>query len=324
MEPLRFSQPFLATALFSTRAGLFPWTPVAYLAVAGAGLALLTRRDARHQSFRELVGGLCLVFALDLYVVSCAWLLHSGFTFGSRRLTDAAPLIGLAAAYLVRRLRSGIWQKVLLTFVAFCLVFNGVLVELLRQRKIHGSGAEARSLAAVLESDLQAPAWMVRTAEDVGYLFVQPAGWIFAAWHHMKPAAYESVAGNFLLDRDGQWLRIMNQSLPLDRSHRWYVASGMVWRDDKAAEVIGPVRMLFPLFAKEAVEVLAVGKLVNGPIEVQCNGIHVNDVAQRSDGARFKLPESAVSAGMNELFLKLPVGTRIERLQVSPSTEAPR
>jgi hypothetical protein len=321
IEPLRFAQPFVATALFSTRAGLFPWTPVAYLAVAGIIWTLLARDTAGR--LRSLVGGLLLVFVGDLYIVSCAWLLHSGYTFGSRRLSDGALLIGLATAALFARLRGRRGRQLLLGFVAFCAVYNATLCELLRLRKIRSSGAEARSLASALEYELHAPGWLVRVAEQVGYPFAQPAGWIFAAWHHLPPAAYESVVGNFLLDRDGQWMSILNHSLTIDRAHRWYFASGLVWPSERTAEVRGPVRMLLPLFAKESVAVTARGHLAPGPLQVRCNGGPPVAAQPLPKGFAFQLAAACLDSGINELELDLPIGTTLEELQFAPIAPPP-
>lgn len=322
VEPIRWSEPFLATALFSTRAGLLPWTPISYAAFLGALLALVRRRrdlegpEADPQRLRGLVAGLVLVFALNLYVVSCAWVLHGGFTFGARRLSDAAALIGLGVAVLFARSgRRG--RLAILGFTAFCVVFNVTLTELLRLRKLRGSSAEARSLASWLEYDLRAPGWAVRLAENVGYPFVQPAGWLFAAWHHVKPAAYESVVGNSMLEREGQWMQVLANKLPLDRGHRFYAASGLRWPTPAAAEVTGPVRLLLPMFARESANVVAIGKLVPGPLAVRCNGVPALDVRPVANGLGFTLPTESVRAGINVLELELPPGTTMEALQLT-------
>lgn len=325
VEPIRWREPFVATALFSTRAGLFPWTPIAYAGALGALLALWRRRPVGEvppertedpRRLRALVAGLGLVFALNLYVVSCAWVLHGGFTFGARRLSDAAALIGVGVAALFalggRRGRIAV-----LGFAGFCVVFNVTLTELLRQRKMRGSSAEARSLASWLEYDLHAPAWAVRLADNVGYPFVQPAGWLFAAFHHVKPGAYESVVGNSMLEREGQWMQVMVNKLPLDRSHRWYAASGLRWPTPAAAEVTGPVRLFLPMFAAESAEVVALGKLQPGPLAVRCNGVPAVDVHALAVGVSFILPPGSVRAGINVLELELPPGTTMEALQLT-------
>ena len=43
VEPLRLATPFIVVALFSTRGGLFPWSPIAYAATAGAGAHFAAR-----------------------------------------------------------------------------------------------------------------------------------------------------------------------------------------------------------------------------------------------------------------------------------------
>lgn len=323
VEPIRWTEPSVLTALFSMRAGLFPWTPIAYAAGLGALFCVLRRPRSEEEAGREkerqlrgLMASLLLAFALNLYVVACAWVLHAGYTYGARRLSDAAVLIGLGvgALFVYSRRRGRI---AVVCFAAFCVIFNVTLCELLRQKKIRSSGAEARALASWLEVDLHAPAWLVRTAEYTGYPFVQPVGWLFAARHRVLPATFESVVGNSVLERDGQWMQVLSNKLPLDRAHRYYAASGLRWSTPTAAEVTGPVRLFLPMFAKESAEVVGLGRLAPGPLAVRCNGVPATDVRPLAVGFSFILPAAAVRAGVNELVLELPVGTTVESLQLT-------
>ena len=87
----------LVGTLFSTRHGLFAWTPVALLAVAG--LVVLVRRQ------RELA--LVALASLALLVVAnCSardW--WGGASFGMRRLVSGTPLFVLGLAALLAELR---------------------------------------------------------------------------------------------------------------------------------------------------------------------------------------------------------------------------
>jgi hypothetical protein len=60
-----WAHPYLAEVLFSSRNGLFSWTPVAYLGVVG--LALFGRREPR------LAAALGLTLAFGLYLFSASW-----------------------------------------------------------------------------------------------------------------------------------------------------------------------------------------------------------------------------------------------------------
>jgi hypothetical protein len=89
--------------LFSSRHGLFVWTPVALLAVAG--LFRLFRRD------RELAG-VCLAALLLLVASNCTvrdW--WGGASFGMRRLVSGTPLFALGFAVFLDDLRMALAQR---------------------------------------------------------------------------------------------------------------------------------------------------------------------------------------------------------------------
>ena len=315
-EPLRLHDPFFLVALFSTRAGVFPWTPAAYAATLGLGLLAVDALRRRAAAATATLGAaLGLAFLLDLVIVACAWMVTSGFAYGSRRLSDCSIVLGLGVGVLLarwadrRRLR-----RALYAFLAFCVAFNFALVELLRLRKMSSPGSNTRSLAQVLEYDVHAPAGLVRAAEAVGYPFVQPAGWIWSAVHHVRPSVFETVVGTFILDRDGQWLTVLTRSLELTRKNRDYVASGMRWASEAApAELVGEARLLLPMFAKEVVDLTLVGAAPDGPVTVVWNGLALP--VDRAHGAmHVTVPRDVVDAGTNEVLLRAPPGTTLSRL----------
>jgi hypothetical protein len=89
--------------LWSSRHGLFVWTPVALLAVAG--LFLLFRRD------RELAG-VSLAAMLLLVVSNCTvrdW--WGGASFGMRRLVSGTPLLALGFAVFLDDVRLALTQR---------------------------------------------------------------------------------------------------------------------------------------------------------------------------------------------------------------------
>lgn len=97
MDYLGFTPGGVWGTLWSSRHGLFIWTPVALLAVIG--LFLLSRRD------RELAG-VSLVAVLLLVVSNAAardW--WGGASFGMRRLVSATPLFALGFAVLLDDVR---------------------------------------------------------------------------------------------------------------------------------------------------------------------------------------------------------------------------
>ena len=317
-EPLRLREPFLIVALFSSRGGLFPWTPSAYAAVVGLALlcvdAVRRRTAAGLATLTALIG---VAFLADLYIVSCAWMVTGGFGYGQRRLSDCVVLLGLGVGYLWDRCaprRAA--QRALLAFVVFTTLLNLVCVELLRFRKMGSPGGTSRSFAQVLEYDLHAPSWLVSVARNVGYPFCQPAGWIWSALHHAKPAAFELTKGAFLLDRDSQWRTLLNHTLELGRKYRDSVAEGLRWTDDKSPPTVeGPVRMFAEMFAQELVDVTVVGEFPEGSFELRWNGTVV-PTTRVPIGYRGTVPKAVVTAGTNEVVVVAPLGSTMLRLDM--------
>ena len=320
-EPLRPTEPFFLVALFSTRGGLFPWTPMVYASVVGFVLQLIDKFRGKHDNVSATTGTLSIAvvasFLLDLYIVACAWMVSSGFSYGNRRLSDCAVVFGLGVAMLHRR-----WQahssrrRWLMGFLVLCTVINLALMEVLRAQKMASSGSASHALARALEYDLHAPKWLVRGAAIVGYPFDEPAAAIWSLVHHVPVATFETVVGTCFLDRDGQWFTILTRTLELNRSNRYFVASGLRWSDEKSPPVVtGPTRILLSMFAKEVVELDLVGSFPPGPTTLKWNGY---DVALGRTGERLRavVPKEAVEAGTNELLLELPLQSHLAKLEL--------
>lgn len=307
VEPLRPTTPFFVVSLFSTRGGLFPWSPVAYASCAG----LLFCARARRATLALLA-----VFALEVYVVSSAWVVTGGYGYGARRLSDGATLMALGLGLLWARsaaARSPWPRRLVAAFVALCVLLNVTAMELLRAKRIPSSGAYARSAERFL-ADCHLPR-LGRVFGVIGYPFVQPAGWLFALAHHVSPSMFENVVGNWFLDRDGQWLMVQSRGTAFDDGGRSYVAGGLAFAPRQAAaRVTGPVRMLLPMFAAEPIVVHLAGKIPAGARAAAWNGAPVA-VSDEAKGVRLSVPGAAVRAGTNELALTLPVGATLERIE---------
>ncbi len=305
-EPIRWREPWPLVVLFSTRAGLFPWTPLAYAGALGVVLGL-GRRDATGLLVRRFG----LAFLVGFYIVACAWVVPGAYAFGARRLSDAMGLVGLGLAILHARLPGPRSRRALVAFVGFCIVLNIGLMYLLRERKITSCGSATRSLAAELEQKLHAPSWLVGAAARVGWPFTQPASAIWAIANDSSAAGFETVVGDLTMERDGQWLTLISRSVDLGRTGRFHVPRGLAWGDSGPGRVTGPVRVLLHLFATEPVEATLVGKLAEGPVAARWNGVAV--VAERK-GGNLHLPRVEARAGANELELELPLGSTVDRL----------
>lgn len=123
---MTWGQPHIWSVLFSTRHGLFSWTPIALIAVAG--LALL--KD------RRLAGALATIFVLDVYVSSVAADWWGGTAFGMRRLIGLVPIFALGLAAIADQLRSSRVRKAAAGVAAALVIWNFAFVLQFRARLV--------------------------------------------------------------------------------------------------------------------------------------------------------------------------------------------
>lgn len=311
VEPLRLTEPQLLTVLFSTRAGLFPWSPIAYAALVG----VLARPRPRH-----LVWGLVAVFAVEVYICAAAWVPSGAYAYGARRLSDGAVLLGLGVGLLWARVQATRWKRrVVAAFTALCVALTLVTMELQRQQKTKSSGGWARTAGTYL-AEFGAPAWLQDAADAVGYPFVQPVGWLFALWYRVPVSTFEGVVGNMWLDRDGQWFTVLAKAFDLEWHARFMAPNGLAFRRGAKEAVVtdGRVRLLLHMFAKEKLTMVLIGQLPDGPVSAAWRGTPCPAV-RMDQGVRVEVPEEAVRAGVNEVVLGLPVGGRIRRIEFVPA-----
>jgi hypothetical protein len=309
VEPLRLDTPMPIVALFSTRSGLLPWSPIVYASVAGCVLA---RRAAR-----PLVLALAAVFAIELYVVSSAWLPSGAYSYGARRLSDAAPLFGLGVALLYDRAAARRWaRRAVVGFTAFSVALCFTTMELQRWG-VPSSGSSPRTAAHYLRQ-VGAPVWMQRVFGAIGYPFVQPVGWLFAAYHRVPVSTFEGVVGTFLLDREGQYFSVMSKSLVLCEENSAFVIDGLALAPQESkrpAVVTGPVRFMLPMFAHERVGVQVLGEIPPvGEVRARWNGADV-PVTRTPTMLTLQVPAANVRVGVNDLRLTLPAGAKLTQLE---------
>ena len=306
VEPLRWSTPMFTVALFSTRAGLFPWSPICY----ASALGLLWSKKARLLTIAFLA-----VFVVDLYIVAAAWVPAGGYGFGARRISDCAPLFGLGVALLYERVSQMRVRRLVAAFTAFCVLLCVVAMELQRAGRTRSSGGYARTFGQYLE-EAGLPRWAQDAADAIGYPFVQPLGYLFAIYHHAKPDAFEGVVGNFMLDRDGQWFTVLSKKLELKRFNRAWVAEGLTLEDRPPATVTGPVRLLLSMFASESATVQIDGA-VPGPVRVWWNEVE-RPARKTAMGWSFDVEAAQMRPGVNEVKLEAPIGAKIDALEFVP------
>ena len=255
---MRWTDPAIVEVLFSTRAGLLPWSPILYLAIPGI---LLARRRCRALAYVAGIG-----FALQVLINASAWDFHASYTFGARRFVDGAFAFafGLAASYgAIRRPWRRSAGAALWLVCLTAAVLNVTLMEAVRTRRLWDSAAVAAPASEYVRH-LGGPHWLAAALDRTGYPFVQPAGWIWSAAHRVPPSTFEAVVGNYVVERD---FRVRNALL-----HKPEVplAPGSPYRiDDGGARV----RVLFPMQNSESLRLSILGSFPrHDTIHVTWNG----------------------------------------------------
>jgi hypothetical protein len=116
-EFMRWGDAALVAVLFSDYHGLFTWTPIVALAVAG--FVPLWRRDAR------VGGAIVLLFILAWYTNAAVADWWAGEAFGSRRFVSCVPLfvLGLSALFAGEW-----WRRWMIPIVVVTVGLNGLLL----------------------------------------------------------------------------------------------------------------------------------------------------------------------------------------------------
>lgn len=182
---VRWSDPFITETLFSSRHGLFSWSPILLIAVLG-----LPGFVRRYPCTGLPLAGLVLLLTYVNASVSDWW---AGGSFGARRFDSALPILALglasAIAYAVdlasRRPRAVV-AGVMLVFI----LVNGLLMEQLRKGRIPVD--ETISWQAAAEGGLE------DVFDGVGYPFSFPMNWLFASRYDRPKTQYDILVGKYL------------------------------------------------------------------------------------------------------------------------------
>jgi len=110
-EGFHWNRPEVIKVLFGFRRGLFLWTPVLLLSVAGM-LWLLVKERARGM-------GLLAYWAANTYLISAWWIWYYGSGFGSRVFVDHYPVLALPIAFVLRDASAG-WLRIARGFIVAC------------------------------------------------------------------------------------------------------------------------------------------------------------------------------------------------------------
>jgi hypothetical protein len=187
-EYMRWSEPFLTELLFSSRHGLFSWSPLLLFAFLGF-IGFVWRKP-------RLGIPLLSMFLVLTYVNSVVADWWGGGAFGARRFDSALPILALGLATAVgwatefsRRRPALVVAMGLIFFIAA----NLLLMEQYRKGRLPTDDTISWEMAAraVLEDVFDA----------VGYPFSFPSNWIFAYRYDRPKTQYDLLVGKYLFHR---------------------------------------------------------------------------------------------------------------------------
>ncbi|MCB9618326.1 MAG: hypothetical protein H6724_02610 [Sandaracinus sp.] len=318
---MRWGSPRVMSALFSTGAGLFTWSPIMYPALLG-WLVLVARRATR-----PLGWALLLVFAMDTYVVASVYDWWGSIGFPGRRFDMLAvpTMYGLAAL-------AGMLRRQAQRHRGFGL---GVAATLLLAVLFPWNAALVASIAKAVRVDQARPAPMHWEAvfhelghgtwKGVGNPLAWPASIPFALEHGTHPRAWDVVGSQELFYHDHQTLERRGPESTLELGLGWtegYVA-GSFQRDSTRLEgrdvrvaAPGRARIFLPLHWPDAgaitLEVVPAMAGQRSRVRAALNGVTlgVQTVPGARTTLRFEVPAGVSFHGINELTLDLgrPLG----------------
>ncbi|HSN25535.1 MAG TPA: hypothetical protein VLT45_04595 [Kofleriaceae bacterium] len=184
---MRWDQPCWSEVLFSSRNGLFPWSP-AYLVLL-VGLACAARKLPR------LVVALVAGFALQAIANGAAWDWWAGGSFGGRRFDSCFVVFAVGAAFLIEWALQRKWRWTLLAYLGLLVVANLWLAGSYTVTSARISGGEAAS--HVIAKKVPPPFGTV--AAWTSSLSNLPARAAFAWKHDVSVAAYDKLVGVHVL-----------------------------------------------------------------------------------------------------------------------------
>ncbi len=263
---VRWDDPFLTEILFSSRHGLFSWSPI--LLVSTLGVAGFVKAHPRRGA------PLAVVLLLVWYVNATVADWWGGGSFGARRFDSALPILSLGlatavafAAELVRRFP----RAVVAGMVAAAVFGNVLLMEQYRKGRIPVD--DTMSWQAATEAGLE------DGFDAFGYPFSFPMNWIFAVQHDRPFTQYDILVGKYLFHRMGGLDGVIDLGLtdPPFIGNGW---SGLRDWKERPREVrlasLEGASLFIPLFRPEPLRILidcaAPEGVAPSPVEVRLNG----------------------------------------------------
>lgn len=297
----RWSEPFLSGVLFSSRHGLYSWTPVLYPATIG-WLAAFWKRDRLFA-----VSGLAafLVMTYMNSVISDWW---AGWGFGMRRFDGFILLFALGLAVgldSLARISAKAAVALAISAALFFSAFNWFLMDQLNKGRIHPGGPVAfNKVLGISDTGIY---------KYTGYPFSFPANVIFSIRYKLPPARYDTLVGGYVDDPHFYGNVIRPAWEPALLGSGWSVPAvdnmHSVRTFQKKAVIYAPVRTVTDF------EMTVCGAFIQNPpanILIYLNGYRITAINPLPAWSEFKLklPGEHLKTGINILtFINTGTGT---------------
>lgn len=184
---LRWGSPFILELLFSSRHGLYAWSPVVYLSTIG-WFAFFKR-----EKFLASTG--LLAFLLMTYVNSIVSDWWAGWGFGMRRYDGLIVFFALGLAAFLHIIKKHLRKFSVIAILCMFLFFtsyNLALIHKYRERELHpGAPVSFSRLFGLSDSGLY---------KYTGYPFSYPANILFSVKYKLPLARYDTLAGGYVDD----------------------------------------------------------------------------------------------------------------------------
>jgi hypothetical protein len=322
---MRWDSPAWSEVLFSSRNGLFPWSP-AY-ALFAVGLVAASRRAPRPATWM-LVG-----VALQAIVNGAAWDWWGGGAFGGRRFDSCFVALAFGAAYLLlapapalrRRWKERRWPLFVPAGIG-AAAMAGVILLLAaanlhlaaRTSPIPGRNQGGEAAARVIRAEVAGPAGGM--AAVVSSIANFPARAVFAWRHGTSLGTYDRVVGVHLLGETYPGLDSFQaktvDSMALKNAASPFV-DGFVPANGGLALAGDRARILVPLNREGGVRVsvFASGG-AGGEVTLRWNGSDIGGGVLGEGLTEVAGEARSLRRGVNEVEVRAPAGTRLQKLDL--------
>jgi hypothetical protein len=276
---MRWDDPFLSEILFSSRHGLFAWSPL--LLVSAIGFFGFLRREPRIGLPLAVVG---LVVWYVNSVVADWW---GGGSFGGRRFDSILPVLALGLGTAISW-AYGIVERhprwVVGAAVAVAILSNGLLMEQYRKGRLPPDDTISWETAA--EGKLE------DLFDAVGYPFSFPMNWLFALRYDRPKTQYDVLVGKYLFHR----MLSLEGVIDLGVHDPPFIGNGWTglrdWKD-RARELRlaegARAGIFVPIYRPEPLRVFILCAVPEGelpvPVEVRLNGSRLGAFVPGADMA---------------------------------------